>query len=187
MNNKRIFKRICLVFVAPVFFLSSFSLSAQDNGMQELTPQQKKGMDLFQGNESFVMGGPSCVTCHNVTNDKMIPGGLFAKDLTDVYDRLGEGLTGWLGAPPFPAMAASYNNNPLTEEERTNLTAFFKYSNEVKETQATNTGYSYFMMGSGIGLVVILLLIQILWSTRKRKMVKEDIFKRQNKAWDAKF
>jgi hypothetical protein len=145
------------------------------------------GMNLFQGKTRFENHGPSCVTCHNVTNDQVIPGGLFAKDLTDVYERLGEGLSSWLMAPPFPAMATSYVNNPLTERERVDLTAFFKYANETKADQSSNNGYYLFCLGSGFGLLVILFLIQLLWGKRKRKMVKADIFNRQIKAWDAKF
>ncbi len=123
-----------------------------------------------------------------------MPGGLFAKDLTDVYERLGEGITGWLGAPPFPAMASSYNNTPLTEEERMNLTAFFKYAYDSKDNQ--KAGFSFWIFDKQqikmaiygiIGLVVILVLIHLLWGHRKKKMVKNEIFERQSKAWDAKF
>lgn len=145
------------------------------------------GKALFQGGQAFVNGGPSCVVCHSVTHDDVIPGGLFAKDLTDVYSRLGDGLSSWLGAPPFPAMATTYNNNPLTEQERVDLTAFFKHVNDTKSTQTAQSGYSYFFIGGSIGVIILLGLIQLLWSRRKRKMVKEDIFKRQNRAWDAKF
>ncbi len=152
-----------------------------------LTTSAKRGLDLFQGGEPLKNGGPACITCHNVTNDEVVPGGLFAKDLTDVYERMGEGLAGWLIAPPFPAMADSYNNNPLDSMERVDLTAFFKYANETKEDQTLNSGFSLMLFGGIFGLACILVLVQFLWGGRKRKMVKKEIFDRQNKAWDAKF
>jgi hypothetical protein len=216
MYQKNVVKQYSLFFVANVLSLSLFSISAQedtartelieqsdiDSGfnqdqvagelmpeMNELEARQdvQRGMNLFQGKERFELGGPSCITCHNVVNDKLIPGGLFAKDLTDVYDRLGEGLVGWLGAPPFPAMADSYNNNPLTEEERLSLTSFLKHANEVKGEQTGSTGYALFITGGLLGLLCLLGIIQLIWVKRKRKMVKEDIFNRQARAWDGKF
>lgn len=147
----------------------------------------ERGKSFFQGGALFENGGPSCIACHNVTHEDVMPGGLFAKDLTDVYSRLGEGLVSWLGAPPFPAMAATYNNNPLTEQERVDLTAFLKYADETKDSQKEKSGGIYFFVGGGLGLVILLALVQLLWSRRKTKMVKADIFSRQNKAWDAKF
>jgi len=217
MNHKKVIKRASLLFIGSVLFLSPFESYSQDEidtaEVQEeevaviseeddvevieedseaapvvaLVGNAENGMALFQGDKRFANGGPTCVTCHNVTNDEVIPGGLFTKDLTEVYERMGEGLNVWLMAPPYPAMASSYNNNPLTEQERTDLTAFFKKASEEKDSQEANDGYSLFYLGGGFGLLGILVLIQILWGKRKRKMVKEDIFKRQNKAWDAKF
>lgn len=189
MNHKKTLKRISLLFFGTILCLSPLRAEEEATTTENvvLTAQAEMGMAYFQGSERFENGGPSCITCHNVTNDEVIPGGLFAKDLTDVYDRLGEGITGWLGAPPFPAMAASYNSNPLTEEERMNLTAFFKYTTETKESQTADNGY-IFMLGAGlVGLACILVLVQVLWGHRKKKMVKNEIFARQNKAWDAKF
>ena len=148
--------------------------------------EAKLGKKYFEGSESFSKGGPACITCHNVTNDKLVPGGLLAKDLTDVYDRMGEGIDGWLTAPPFPAMVSSYQNHPLSDKERKSLTAFFKYANDVKAEQKVNNGYQLFYIWGAVGLVGIFILISLIWMKRKTQMVKKDIFARQNKAWDAK-
>lgn len=144
------------------------------------------GRAYFEGSKRFANGGASCISCHNVTNDAVMPGGLLAKDLTDVYERLGEGLTAWLGAPPFPAMVSTYQNHPLTEQERMSLTAFLKDAYETRASQKAKTGYDLFLLGGGAGLLGILILISLLWMKRKRQMVKKDIFARQSKAWDAK-
>ena len=185
MTLKKRTKQATVCFLGFIFCFSS--LKANNESNKSLTEEQQKGMDLFQGKKKFEMGGPSCITCHNVSANKMYPGGLYAKDLTDVYDRLGEGITGWLMAPPFPAMSASYGNKPLTETERVNLTAFFKYATENKDSQTNSNGYFLFFLGGGLGVIILLGVIQVLWFKRKKAMVKEDIFSRQQKAWDAKF
>jgi len=67
------------------------------------------GLQLFSGEKRFENGGPSCLTCHNVQYDELVAGGLLAKDLTHVYERMGgAGINGILSSPPFPAMASSY-------------------------------------------------------------------------------
>lgn len=144
------------------------------------------GRNYFDGSQRFKNGGPACITCHNVTNDKLIPGGLLAKDLTDVYERMGEGITLWLDAPPFPAMVNSYKDHQLTEQERMALTAFFKDALETKGSQKVNSGYTIFLYAGVGGVIAIMLLINILWMKRKRQMVKREIFDRQSRAWDAR-
>lgn len=142
------------------------------------------GRAYFEGSKRFSKGGPACITCHNVNHKSSIPGGVLAKDLTDVYERMGEGITGWLSAPPFPAMATAYTNHELTEKERKSLTAFFKESSENKGEP--ESAITYFLIGGAVGLLTILILINILWYKRKKQMVKREIFARQAKAWDAK-
>ncbi|NOQ72868.1 MAG: hypothetical protein GQ574_12735 [Crocinitomix sp.] len=223
MNRTRIYKRVRILLMSQILFLSPLALQAQGDTIEDgiiedvviadsaivveeldedaaetetetevepvitLVGDIDRGKAFFQGGSLFLNGGPSCIACHNVTHEDVIPGGLFAKDLTDVYSRLGEGLVSWLGAPPFPAMASTYNNNPLTEQERVDLTAFLKYADETKDSQVETSGGTYLVVGGGIGLICLLGLVQLLWSKRKKKMVKADIFARQHSAWDAKF
>jgi hypothetical protein len=144
------------------------------------------GRQYFEGSKGFDKGGPACMTCHNVSNDALWPGGNLAIDLTDIYPKYGAGLAGWLSAPSFPAMQASYQNHQLTPQETTHLAAFLEHANEVKDTQKVTSGWELFVFGGGAGLVGILILISLLWMKRKKQMVKKDIFERQNKAWDAK-
>ncbi|MCB0477862.1 MAG: hypothetical protein R2799_04480 [Crocinitomicaceae bacterium] len=190
MNYKKVLRGISLMFASQLLFLAPMKALAEETNNAsetELTEEAKKGMALFQGGKLLDNGGPSCITCHNVTNDQVIPGGLFAKDLTDVYTRFGDGLALWLTAPSNNPMEAAYKNNEITEEERLQLTAFFKYVNAVKDSQTANSGSSLFLVGGGVGVVILLVLIQVLWNKRKKKMTKQDIFNRQNSAWDAKF
>lgn len=143
------------------------------------------GKLLFSGGKRFLNGGPSCIVCHNVSNNAVIPGGLLAKDLTHVYERLGEaGIKGIVSSPPFPAMVNSYEGNPITEEEISQLTAFFQYVNQ-HENEKEISGIQMLAGGGLIGLAIILALISVLWAIRKKESTKKDIFSRQLKGNDS--
>ncbi len=144
------------------------------------------GLKLFSGSMRLLNGGASCISCHNVTNDLLVPGGLLGKDLTNVYARLGDaGIAGILGAPPFPAMAASYKDNSLDSAEIVQLTAFLKHADSISGEQAINSGAGLFLLGGGGGLIALFLLIALIWNTRLKASVKQDIFKRQIKGSDS--
>lgn len=171
-----------LVTCILIGFSSLYSL-----GNRALTSQELHGKQLFEGSKTLENGGPSCISCHNVKTKNMISGGLMAKDLTDVYSRLGEGISGWLIAPPFPSMEIAFQNNPLTEVERNDLQAFFKYVQEENETQEVKAAFDYMLFGGLGGFVLIIILFNLIWSNRKKRMTKDTIFNRQIKAVDAKF
>lgn len=152
------------------------------------------GRLLFSGKKRFENGGPSCITCHNVTSDDLISGGLLAKDLTNVFERIGAaGITGMVSAPPFPAMANSYNNKIITEQEASQLAAFFKHVNEAGLVETQDNGYNLsldkgaplFIGGGLVGLIIIFLLTSLIWSKRKKESTKKDIFSRQLKGNDS--
>lgn len=142
------------------------------------------GLMLFSGEKRFENKGASCITCHNVDYDNLIAGGLLAKDLTMVYERMGSaGINGILSAPPFPAMNASYKDNPLTEQEIFQLSAFFNKAgvNNVYQHQRVYNN-NLLLYGGGGAFVVIAAIILLLYIERKRKCVKQDIFDRQIKS-----
>ncbi len=146
------------------------------------------GLHLFEGSKRLENGGVSCITCHNVQHKDLIAGGLLAKDLTKVYERLGgAGLNGILSAPPFPAMASSYQNHPLTEKEIYQLSAFFNDAavNNVYQPQRVYNDH-LLLYGGGVAFLVIASIILLVYIERKRKCVKEDIYKRQIKAATSK-
>lgn len=191
MKSMRLFKGIGLTLVGSLISLSTFAEDTTEVAEKVVkkavvNSSADLGRQYFEGSKGFLKGGPACITCHNVKNDALIPGGLFAKDLTDVYERMGEGITGWLSAPPFPAMISSYQNHELTEIERGHLTAFFKHANEVKDDQKPATAAYLFLLGGLGGLGVILIIISLMYMRRKKQMVKKDIFARQHTASDAK-
>jgi len=153
------------------------------------TPEDAElGRKLFSGESSLANGGPSCLSCHNVTNNNLMIGGLLAKDLTNVFSRMGHaGVRGILNAPPFPAMNESYNNNEITEEEIILITSFLAEADKVSDTQTADDGFMLYLKGGIGGLILILIIVGILWNGRKKDIVNKRIFERQIKARDAKF
>lgn len=166
-------------------FVFSQSVNAQNTGANDMTSTEVEitsGKMLFTGSQSLTNGGPSCIACHNVTNNDLISGGLLAKDLTNVYSRMGEaGLSGILGSPPFPAMASAYRNNKLTEEEIAQLSAFFEYADGVSHDQKIKSGNEIFYAYGPMGLLIWLVAVYLIWFNRKKESVKKDVYDRQIK------
>lgn len=141
------------------------------------------GLDLFMGTKALSAGGAACISCHNVDHASTMVGGGLAKDLTGVFGRMGHaGIAGILNAPPFPAMASTYGNKPLTEEEVHQLAAFLEQANaQIAQAPARTPARTYAVYGGG-GLVVILALIGLHWRNRLKGSVKQDILDRQIKS-----
>ncbi len=139
------------------------------------------GQHLFEGGKRLTNGGPACISCHNVTNNKIIPGGLLAKDLTNAHSRLGgdAGIMGILNAPPFPAMTEAYNGKPITETEIADLTAFLNKAD--KESATQNAAASPLLKWGFLGFAIWVGIVLLLWRKKKWNMVKQRIFDRQVK------
>lgn len=186
LNNDQIKAVISYVNEKGVEILASKTTNTEEI-LEEITYSDEQiavGKALFEGATRFVNSGPSCVSCHNVSSNGVIAGGLLAKDLTNVYARMGEaGIGGILSAPPFPAMTSSYGNNKLTEEEIVALAAFFsKVDADSKINPVSNTGHLILLVGGGVGLALLLVVIYFSWNFRKKRSVKHEIFERQLKS-----
>ncbi len=143
----------------------------------------EEGKNLFMGSTSFINGGASCISCHNVNYTGVIPGGLLAKDLTAAHSRLGgdAGLMAILNAPPFPAMTQAYNGKPITEQEIAALTAFLYKVDKDTANQTAGT-IDPLLYGGVAGAAGLFLLIYLVWIVRKKNTVKKDIYDRQIKS-----
>ena len=91
----------------------------------------ERGRLLFQGHEALSGGALPCQSCHTVHGaGGRVAGGTLAKDLTNVYARLGDqGLDAALKAPAFPVMNKIFGQHPLTDDEAFALRAFLWDSN----------------------------------------------------------
>ena len=141
------------------------------------------GQELFQGNSRFVNGGPTCNSCHDVTNDAVIGGGVLAAELTTVFSRLGgPGVRAILGSPPFPVMQRAYQDKALTEDEVAALVGFLQQADAEQELhQPRDYGTQLFAAGV-IGMVILLGLYTLMWGNRKKGSVNQSIYDRQVKS-----
>jgi len=138
------------------------------------------GQNLFQGLERFANGGPTCNSCHDVTNDAVIGGGVLAIELTTVFTRLGGvGVRAILGSPPFPVMQRAYQDKPLTDTEVAALVGFLEEADAQKAFQQPRD-YGPKLFGAGVfGAAILLGLYSLLWRGRKRGSVNQAIYDRQ--------
>lgn len=140
--------------------------------------QISDGKKLFTGEKSFFNGGPSCISCHDVAAPG-VEGGYLAKDLTDVYTRLGEaGIMAMIANAPFPAMNSAYLNSPVGAPEQKNIAAFLKSVSKNPLEAKTSSVLMMTTIGFG-GFFIVLILIIIIWRDRKKNSVKSQIFARQ--------
>ncbi len=141
------------------------------------------GQNLFQGRVRLSNGGPACNSCHDVTNDAVIGGGILAKELTTVFSRLGgPGVRAILGSPPFPVMQKAYEDDPLTESEVKALVGFLEQADRDKSLQQPRD-YGMGLFASGVaGSGILLGIYSLLWRRRKRKSVNQSIYDRQVKS-----
>lgn len=152
--------------------------------LPKATPEEiARGQRLFAGTERFANGGPSCNSCHDVTNDAIISGGVLAPQLTTVFSKLGgSGVRAILGSPPFPVMQKAYDGRPLLPNETTALVGFLAKANEgQKDHMPRDTGIKLF--GGGVGGALFLVgCYSMVWRKRKRLSVNQTIFERQVKS-----
>ncbi|HRK52642.1 MAG TPA: cytochrome c [Cyclobacteriaceae bacterium] len=141
------------------------------------------GRMLFTGEQRLEGRGAACISCHNVKNNKLIGGGLLAKDLTDVFARMNEaGVKAIVGSSPFPAMREAYQNAVISDEEVYNITAFLKYANEQQYDQQARDYKQYFIWASGICFIALLGIYSFAWRSRRKESVNQRIYDRQLKS-----
>jgi cytochrome c551/c552 len=140
----------------------------------------KMGRALFLGSDSFENGGASCISCHHANNKDVAAGGLLAKDLTEVYTRLGDdAIRSIVNSPPYPVMTEAYKSRKLTEKEVVYLAAFLQDVDSKSPNQAlVSADFVFFKWGLGV-FALIILSVGLIWKKRKASSVKSEIFKRQ--------
>ena len=157
---------------------------AQPDVVEQATEAQiLLGQDLFQGKTRFTNGGPTCNSCHDVTNDAVIGGGVLARELTTVFSRLGgPAVRAILGSPPFPVMQRAYEGKPLTEEEVVAMVGFLQRADaEQAFHQPRDYGPKLFAAGV-LGTAILLGLYSLIWGRRLKGSVNQSIYDRQIKS-----
>ena len=87
-----------------------------------------RGEALYVGSVGFSEGGAPCLACHGIAGHALGPAAnaSYGPDLTSLYEDYGEEeLLAVLEDLSFGSMTAIFADRPLTDEEKTDLTAFF--------------------------------------------------------------
>lgn len=141
------------------------------------------GRRLFTGQKRFSNRGSSCVSCHAANHtDIGFGGGKLARDLTDSYSRMQDGVKAITASPPFPSMAMAYRDHPLTDKEVFQVAAFLKQTSETTSAESAPSSLPYFALGGVGGFGVVLLLLNFVWSKRKTLSTKQAVYERQIKS-----
>lgn len=125
------------------------------------------GRDLFLGRAALKSGAAQCVSCHTVQGaGGGIAGGLLAKDLTNVYGRLGDqGLDAALKSPAFPLMNKIFAEHPLQPDEVFALRAFLYDAN--RKEPAAEDALSLPLVAC-LGTIAVLIALNAAWARRLR-------------------
>lgn len=126
------------------------------------------GREVFLGLTPMKAGGAPCVSCHTVRGAKsLLGGGRLAKDLTNVFARLGdEGLDNALKSPTFPLMNKVFADHPIDAGEAFALRAFL-YKANLGGEPARDDAWSAFLAGS-LGAFGVLVALNAAWGRRLR-------------------
>lgn len=122
------------------------------------------GRALFLGDTTLQNGGPPCISCHRTQDVDGFGGGTLAKDLTQVFSRLGEGgMDGALTGTPFPLMNTIYPERPLTEDEAFRLKAYL--ASVSRQAPVGGRQWMFPLFGL-VGLAISFVLINAAWRRR---------------------
>jgi mono/diheme cytochrome c family protein len=125
-----------------------------------------RGHAFFTGELALKTGGAPCLSCHTVRGAAgAIGGGTLAKDLTNVFARLGdEGLDRALAVPAFPLMNKVFTEHPLDPAEVFALRAFLFDAN--RSTTAIGGDTLSIGLFAGIGTIAALVVLNAFWARR---------------------
>jgi mono/diheme cytochrome c family protein len=168
-----------LWLLAMLFEASCFAQGAATEQVQHsstnLQDSVLAGKALFTGVTRFKNEGPACGACHSIAGIGFPNGGSLGPDLTGVSGKLGPvGLEAALQTLYFPAMTPIFKTQPLTPEERRDLTAFF---GEVRSAAPPrdNTGVLF-----GIAVAGCAGLLGLTWAAGRRRPepIRQSLVKR---------
>jgi len=162
-------------------YIASGGASADDDNTDKhseslvFEPDAEEGRKLFTGEQSLKNEGPSCISCHNIRHNDVSFGGLMAMDLSISYT---EGVVEAMETS-MPSMINSYEDSPLTVEERANLELFLMTTKEDQLYHSPGQFKGMFFLFGAVFFIVILVIINVFWKNNKKTGVKDEIFKRQ--------
>ncbi len=136
------------------------------------------GKQYFTGARHFQNGGSACIACHSVAGLGALGGGAVGPDLTQAYDKFGDGgLSAILATLPFATMQPIYAARPLTPEEQADLKAFFQ---QTAISQRATESLAPLALLAVLGAAILFLLSQLVWRQRLLA-VRQPLVKRSRR------
>lgn len=131
------------------------------------------GLRLFTGQNALTNGGPACISCHSIAAIGSLGGGTLGPDLTTLNLRFPDpAVISMLQNPNFPTMNPVFGTRKLTPEEIVQLFALFQSEaareshTPVMSSVGVLGGQSRFIIAGGIGMLIGLGTINLLWRRR---------------------
>ena len=109
--------------------------------------------------------------CHTVGGVGSFGGGNLGPDLTHVYQRYGEtGLASSLQNIAFPTMQAVYVEKSLSDQEVSDLIAFFAQADTDGQAGAGERFTSMFWTGGIVGAIVLFGAMAFFWPSQRESL-----------------
>ncbi len=123
------------------------------------------GKNMFTGAASFENGGPACRACHTIAGIGALGGGALGPDLTGAYAKFGVSMVTW--PELFEPMKTIYSEKPLTDEEKSQLVAFFA---EAQLAERAPQAVGQLAGLAVVGVVLLLGLSHLVWRRRLKRV-----------------
>jgi len=130
-----------------------------------------RGEELFTGGRAFQNNGTPCIGCHTVGNRGILGGGNLGPDLTHVSQRFGKaGLASSIKNIAFPTMQGVYAKKPLTDQEVSDLVAYFAGADAAGMEGAASMGTVVFWIAGALGAAALFGLMAIFLPGRRENI-----------------
>ncbi len=124
------------------------------------------GEDVFTGRQRLENSAPACISCHTAAGFQGLNGPTLGPDLTDLANRYGgeEAVAAALVNPPSPTMQPLFTDNPITDQERADLAAFFA---SIANVQPNQQPVDVLLLGGALGTLALFLLMLLAPRSRR--------------------
>lgn len=125
-----------------------------------------RGEELFTGGDRLENGAPACASCHTAAEHQALGGPAWGPDLTDLADRYGgeEAVAAALVSPPSATMQPLFDDNPLVDQERADLAAYFA---SISNVQANSGPVDVLLLAGVLGAIALFALMLLAPRSRR--------------------
>lgn len=119
-----------------------------------------RGKSIFTGADRLANGAPACASCHAAAEFRGLGGAMLGPDLTDLANRYGgeEAVAAALVSPPSPTMQPLFFDSPITDQERSDLAAYFA---SITDLGSGGGRADVLLLGGALGTTALLLLMVV--------------------------